>query len=99
MRAIALIRPCVPPPSLSLSISARQRQWSLLDRLTFLWCIACFGIHLFLEGYFALNNRTIATDMSFLGQVCTSGALACPMRVRVSVCTSLSLSLLVSVCK
>jgi len=24
-----------------------------------------------LEGYFAVNNRTITTDMSFLGQVCT----------------------------
>ena len=48
----------------------RQKTWTLLDRLTFLWLVACFGIHLILEGYFAINNQTIATDMSFLGQVC-----------------------------
>jgi len=50
---------------------ARQKRWTLLDRLTFVWCVACFGIHFVLEGYFAVNNRTITTDMSFLGQVCT----------------------------
>ena len=49
---------------------ASKTKWTLTDRLTFLWCVACFGIHFFLEGYFALNNKTISTDMSFLGQVC-----------------------------
>lgn len=42
----------------------------------FIWFVCSGLIHLILEGYFGYNNLTLQSDMSFLGQLCTSTDLS-----------------------
>ncbi|RKP09483.1 Emopamil binding protein-domain-containing protein [Thamnocephalis sphaerospora] len=47
---------------------SRLRRLSTADRFACAWLIATASIHMFLEGYFVVTNRTIAGDMTFLAQ-------------------------------
>ena len=52
-------------------LAARYKLRGLGDKGLFFWFVCSGLIHLILEGYFGWNNRVIAGDDAFLGQLCT----------------------------
>ncbi|KAJ1930487.1 hypothetical protein IWQ60_000272 [Tieghemiomyces parasiticus] len=48
---------------------SRRPQLSACERIVFIWFLVSGSIHLFLEGYFVLNHRTLAGDQGILGQL------------------------------
>ncbi|KAF9930619.1 hypothetical protein FBU30_000245 [Linnemannia zychae] len=56
----------------ALALSYRVRHSNIRgigNQLTFVWFVMCGFIHLFLEGYFGINHRTLAGDQHPLAQV------------------------------
>ena len=50
--------------------TVKHLQNSAMLRLKICWFMSCGLIHLILEGYFSVQNRTLAGEQSFLAQMC-----------------------------
>jgi cholestenol delta-isomerase len=48
--------------------SGKDRFLSKSDRLSVVWFAVCGTIHTFFEGYYAYNNKTMSSDLSWFGQ-------------------------------
>ncbi|KAJ9087150.1 hypothetical protein DSO57_1036095 [Entomophthora muscae] len=53
-----------------------KRDFALSTRLSFLWFITCGCIHLFFEGYFAVNHATLASKSTLFGELWKEYALS-----------------------